>query len=210
MSVIIGVGLIASLISLIFLTTPVIKRSPRFPFRTEAISNLKQVHLVLIEFNDEFGGFPDASTIADVQAATKTRLHLGTVTSNDLFRQLIAHGANSEKIFSAKTQATRRMPDDVVVGAEALKKGECAFAYVAGLSSSSPLDTPLAMAPLIPGTLKFDPKPFEGKAVVLRVDGSVRAESIDPSGHVMTGGRNLFDPSQPYWKGKVPDIKYPE
>jgi len=65
------------------------------------------------------------------------------------------------------------------------------------------------MAPMISGTSSFDPKPYGDKAVMLRIDGSVKPESIDPSGEVMIRGKNLFDPSQPYWKAK-PDLKWPE
>jgi hypothetical protein len=91
-----------------------------------------------------------------------------------------------------------------------LKKGECAFTYIAGLSFSFDPTAPVLIAPVVPGTWKFDPKPFDGKAVVLRIDGSAKAEPIDKHGNVMIGGMNLFDPRQPYWHGKAPDIKWPE
>lgn len=192
------------------LMSPTVMRSRRPADRTEAINNIKQVWLVLLEFDDEYGAYPDASTIPKVQATTGTTLTLGGGSSNELFRQLIAADiVKTEKIFWAKSAITPRKPNDIL-GTDALKKGECAFTYIAGLSSSSDPDAPLAMAPVIPGTWKFDPWPFEGKAVVLRIDGSVRAEAIDKHGHVMIGGMNLFDPHQPYWRGKAPDIKWPE
>jgi hypothetical protein len=144
-----------------------------------------------------------------VKAKTSTTLALGSSSSNELFRQLIATGTKSEKIFWAKSAGTPRKPNDVF-GADTLKKGECAFTYITGLSSSSDPNAPLLMAPVIPGTWKFDPKPFGGKAVVLRLDGSAKAEPIDKSGNVMIGGMNIFDPRQPYWRGKTPDIKWPE
>jgi len=177
--------------------------------RTEAINNIKQINLALIDFDNDYGAYPDASTIPAVKAATSTTLSLGSSTSNELFRQLIAAGTKSEKIFWAKTAGTPRKGTDIL-GADALKKGECGFTYIVGLSSSSDPNTPVAMVPVIPGTWKFDPKPFKGKAVVLRIDGSAKAEPIDKNGDVMIGGMNLFDPRQPYWRGKAPDIKWPE
>lgn len=189
--------------------TPMMFRSRRPADRTEAINNIMQLNLALIDFDDEYGSFPDASTISAVQAKTATTLSLGVSSSNELFRQLIVAGTKSEKIFWAKTASTPRKPNDIF-GADTLKKGECAFTYVAGLTTASDPSAPLAMTPVIPGTWKFDPKPFEGKAVILRVDGSAKTEPIDKNGDVMIGGMSIFDPRQSYWHGKAPDIKWPE
>jgi hypothetical protein len=197
------------LLLLAFLLAPVVLKSRKASDRTEAVNNIKQVNLALIDFDSDYGAFPDASSIPAVKAATSTTLALGSSSSNELFRQLIAVGNKSEKIFWAKTAGTPRKGDDIL-GAGALKKGECAFTYIAGLSTSSDPDTPVLMVPVIPGTWKFDPKPFQGKAVILRIDGSAKAETIDKNGDVMIGGMNLFDPRQLYWHGKAPDVKWPE
>jgi len=199
----------------IFLTLVLIILSPffhsrKYADRTEAFSNIKEVHLALIDFDTDYGSFPNASTIPAVKAKTSTSLALGSSSSNELFRQLIASTAKTESIFWAKTSATSHRPDGDLTGIHALEKGECAFTYIAGLSSSSALDAPVAMVQVIPGTWEFDPKPFKGKAVVLRIDGSAKIETIDRNGHVMIGGMNIFDPRQPYWRGKTPDIKWPE
>jgi len=66
---------------------------------TEAISNLRQISINLFSFEEEYGRFPDATTIPAVQAATGTTLALGTSSSNDLFRQLLATVGKSEKMF---------------------------------------------------------------------------------------------------------------
>jgi hypothetical protein len=63
---------------------------------------------------------------------------------------------------------------------------------------------------LIPGTTQFDPKPFKGIAVILHADASVTKEPIDKTRRVMIGGKDIFDPSQPFWAGKVPDLKWQE
>jgi hypothetical protein len=183
----------------------------RASYRTEAINNTKQIWLALQEFDSTYGRFPAASTAARVKVDTNTPLTLGAENSNQLFRQLIATGLKSEKPFYAKTKNSRK-PDDLFMDdAHGLSHGECAFAYVAGLSSQSLPSLPLAMTPMIPGTTRFDPGPFDGKAIVLRVDGSVNSLKIDPAGHVMVeGGKDLFDPDNAFWNGKVPDIKWPE
>src|SRR5690606_17649583 len=74
------------------LSSPVILRSRKASDRTEAINNIKQINLALIDFDYEYGAYPDASTIPPVKAATSTTLTLGSSTSNELFRQLIAAG----------------------------------------------------------------------------------------------------------------------
>ncbi len=117
-------------------------------------------------------------------------------------------------MFYAHT-STARKPDGVYAGATALEKGECGFAYIAGLSTEkSRPETPMVVFPLVPGKLLFDytlsNKILYGKAMILRVDGSVITLPIDKSGHVYLNGKDLFDPSQPFWGGKVPDVKWPE
>ncbi len=68
----------------------------------------------------------------------------------------------------------------------------------------------IAFCPIIPGTDRFDPIPFDGKAVVLRCDNSVTFVNIDPHGHALVGGMNVFSPSNPIWSGEKIDIRYPE
>lgn len=198
-----------SIALLVLVAWPVILRQRKAADRTTAISHLKALHLTLLAFDNDYGCFPDASTIPMVKSATSTTLSLGTTTSNDYFRQLIAAGNKSERIFWAKSATTTRKPDNNITGARALEKGECSYAYVAGLSPIDEPAAPVAMAPMIAGTLSFDPKPYGDRAVMLRIDGSVMPEVIAPSGEVMIHRKNLFDPSQPYWKAK-PDLKWPE
>ncbi|WP_264503096.1 hypothetical protein [Luteolibacter flavescens] len=173
---------------------------------------MRQVHIALLGFEADYGRFPDASTIADVRSRTHTTLSLGTTSSNDYFRQLLATGdAKTERIFWADVPATPRKPNETL-GADALKKGECSFSYIAGLSSSSDSATPLAATPMIPGTDHFDPDPFFDKAIILRIDGSVKLETIRTDNHkvAVAGRKTLFEPSYAIWNGKAPDIKWPE
>lgn len=69
---------------------------------------------------------------------------------------------------------------------------------------------PVLLAPMIPGTTLFDPEPFKGKAVVVRVDGTVTSEAIMEDGRVNTGmGKTLFDPDAPHWHGTTPYVVHP-
>lgn len=64
---------------------------------------------------------------------------------------------------------------------------------------------------MISGTTKFDPENFRGYAVVLRTDNSVRSYKIEKDGHIYDDkGIDLLSPKHPIWKGKKPDIRYPE
>ena len=67
---------------------------------------------------------------------------------------------------------------------------------------------------MVPGKLLFDyklcKKYYSGFAVSLRLDNSVTRYPVDKSGRVWIDGKDLFDPTQPFWNGKVPDVKWPE
>ena len=186
-------------------------RGPRHLSSTEAINNARQVHLALFNFDADYGRFPDGSTIAAVKADTGTAVTLGTSSSNEMLRQLLVTVAKSESIFWAYSAITPRKPDQVMNGSHALEKGECAFAYVAALSSSSDPATPVLMAPVDPGKRCFERrKDYQNKAVVLFLDGSAKTFPIDKHGKVQVSGMDIFDPRQPFWGGKAPDVKWPE
>lgn len=187
------------------------RRSCHSPAR-EATNNARQLGLALFEFETEYGKFPNATTILPVQQATGTALPMGIKTSNDFFRQLIAAGiAQSEPMFYAEISGNRK-PDNIFDVGHALEKGECGFTYflsATGDAAGNP-GRPIVVAPMIPGTDQFDPKPFEGKAVLLKMDNSVTSLPIDKDGHVIVDGRNLMDPHHPIWDGHAPVIAWPD
>jgi type II secretory pathway pseudopilin PulG len=204
-----GGGCIVLLLLAGFLA-PIVLKSRKATDRTEAINNLKQIHLSLQDFDASYGRYPDATTISQVKADTGTALTLGGSSSNRFFRQLLATGLKSEKPFYAKRVGGKR-PDDLFADdAHALGPGECGFGYIVGLSSTSDPETPVVVTPLIPGTRLFDAKIHSGKSVVLRVDGAAHVLTIDPGGHTILNGMDLFDPRQPFWHGKTPDLRWPE
>ena len=176
---------------------------------TETCSNARSFGLALLEFDNEYGSFPSDATVKAIKEFPGSSLDLSGSSSNATFRQLIAaEVTQSEKFFAPIPGATK--PDFNIAPHEALKKGEVGFSYISGLSSKDDPATPLALTPLIPGTTTFDPKPFRGYAVVLHIDNSVRTYAIAKDGHVYDKGIALLSPKHPTWKGKTPDIRYPE
>lgn len=177
---------------------------------TSAISNQRALGFALYEFDREYGKFPDADTAVLVKAKSETLLSLGTTTSNDYFRQLIASGILlSEVPFYADIKGSRE-PDYRMDAAHALEKGECGYSYVVGVSSEANPSTPICLTPMVPGTDRFDPIPFGNRAAVLKIDNSVNSYPIDTQGHVIMHRQNLLDPANGIWDGKPPVIVWPE
>ena len=201
---------IAVLAGLAGLTAPMVIRQRKKADQTEAISNARSFGLALFEFKDEYGNYPDDATAKAVAAATQTEEIVGN-TANARFRQLIrAQITQSERLFYANIPGVHH-PDDLIDGDDALDQGECGFAFIGNLVTTGKVARPIAITPLVPGTTRFDPQPFDGKAVILWTDNSVRSLPIDrTSGQVMLDGKNLLDPSHPIWAGKPPVIELPE
>ncbi|MFK7850431.1 MAG: hypothetical protein AB8D78_05575, partial [Akkermansiaceae bacterium] len=176
---------------------------------TEACSNARSFGLALFEFETEYGSFPNDATAKAIKQFPSTPHNLSGSSSNAAFRQLIAAGVTQSEHFYARIPGTTK-PDFNITPGEALKKGEIGFSYISGLSSKDDPATPIVLTPLIPGTTTFDPKPFRGFAVILHIDNSVRTYDIANDGHIYDKGINLLSPKHPVWKGKTPDIRYPE
>lgn len=201
---------VVSAVGLLGFADPWVIRSYRNLNWVAAISNARQIHLGLLEFEQEYGKFPDADTAELVRSRNVTTLAQGTKTSNDYFRQLLAANMGNEKMFYADIKGARR-PDDLPDEAKALEKGECGFSYILGANLGSSMDRPVIVTPLIPGTLRFDPSRFDGKAIISRRDGSVSTFPINKkTGRVMISGKDLFDPSNTWWGGVGPVVVWPE
>ena len=203
------IACIAALTYPIFITR--LQRNPHKADITQTISNLRQVGLAHLKFVNDFGEHPNENTVALIaKKHPKHGYDLSGKSSNALFRQLFAAGiTESEGMFYAKVQGVRK-PDGNTAPGMLLEKGEVGFAYIAGLSPDGNPARLLALAPVIPGTTRFDPKPFGGKAIVLRMDYSVTSVNIGKDGHVRIGGFDLLSPENPIWNSKVIDIRYPE
>ncbi len=175
----------------------------------QVASNIRQIHMALFEFENEYGKFPDADTIELVRSKTGTSLSLGTNFSNDYFRQLLADGIGNENIFYAKTSASRK-PDEIITASKALEKGECGFCYIPSVNSGSHSNYPVVISGLIPGTDRVDKRAGDGKASVLYADGSAGVARVDSEEHLLFFGKRLLDPDNPIWEGKGPRIAWPE
>ena len=175
--------------------------------QVQAIVNAKQIGLALFSFSEDFGKFPCEQTVAGVKKAAKVKGEIKADSANDCFYQLFAAGQVDEpglKIFSLDHPKDAKKPNAPVEKLE-----NCFFSYISGRSFSDPI-SPLVVAPLVKGKKTFDPKVLGGEAVILFTDMSVKKLPIDKNGRVLIGGKDIFDPDQPFWKGKAPTIKWPE
>jgi prepilin-type N-terminal cleavage/methylation domain-containing protein len=169
------------------LSAPMILRQRKAADRTQAINNAKQLGLALLEFDQEYGSYPDNDTAETVAESTGTDLNLSGNNSNDYLRQLIAFGIQSEEIFFTKCAYTRK-PDNVIQGAKALEPGEVGFGYImldstTGQNTSGNPGRPVLATPLLDAQTDwtFDPDPYGGKAVILKLDNSATALQIRDS-----------------------------
>jgi type II secretory pathway pseudopilin PulG len=192
------------------LTAPMVIRQRKKADQTEAVSNARSFGLALMEFQNDYGRFPDTSTARLVADNTNTPEISGS-SSNARFRQLIqAALTQSESMFYAKAEGVRK-PDGIITGDRALAPGECGFGYIENIRTDDGIPRPLAMAPFVKGRAEFDPMPFDHKAVILWSDNSVRSLPIDRiTCEVIHEGQNLLDPAHPVWGGVPPSLLLPE
>lgn len=220
----VGCGIVIAyiLFSFVILTVPVMVRPGHrgSSDRVEAVHNARQIGLALLEFDAEYSTFPSDATVTSVTESYPSHgFDLTGKSSNAMFRQLLATGmfrqlmaagfTQIEWVFYAKVKNSRK-PDGIILPGKALEKGEVGFAYISGLSLNDDPNTPILLSPMIPGTTKFDPETFRGYAIVLRTDNTVRTYKIEKDGRIYDKGIDLLSPKHPVWKGKRPDIRYPE
>ncbi|MBC7980511.1 MAG: prepilin-type N-terminal cleavage/methylation domain-containing protein [Armatimonadetes bacterium] len=178
--------------SLAGLTAPMVIRQRKKADQTEAVNNSRQVGLAMFEFETEYGRFPDSTTVSQItDAGLGTGLTMTGTDANAYFRQLIGAGfTQSETMFYVKTPQTSK-PDGNINGAAALAAGEVGFGYIlrnnVGLSTAGNPARPYVVTPLAAsGTDTFNPDPFDGKAVVLRIDNSATSLQINPTSRQVT------------------------
>lgn len=198
---------IAIIVALAALATPAILKQRKKMDMTQAISNSKQIYLVLMDFEQDMGTFPDQNTATqspELQAFTGN-------FANNMLGQLIAGGyTRSEEIFFAKggNPAGNRKPDDVINPVQRiLTQGEVGFSYVLvaggasntglrGLSTSDNGGIPILCAPVQTGgsDAVFKPDPYDNRGVYLRVDGAAKSERLNPNDNRIRvgGGNTLF------------------
>ncbi len=183
------------------LTAPQVMKFTRKGDVVEATNNAKNLGLAFMEFDTDIGGYPDDSTIEaieDITGEASSRILKGN-TSNDYFRQFIESGiVNSEQPFFAKASYTKK-PDDLTKGSEALKKGEVGFGYIMrepGEAISPGSGRPICAAPLKENSSggEMETEAYDGKAIVLFTDNSVRQLNIRKSDSkaILPGGNDIL------------------
>ncbi len=202
-------GLLSIIGIAVMLSFPIVLRSHRHVPTWTATKNARSIGIALFEFEKVYGSYPDASTVAMVRKSTGNP-SLGAKTSNDFLRHLIGAGMLRDEARFYAPIAGARKPDNRIDGSHALRKGECGFSYIVGLSPRGNPSQPILVTPLIPGTDRFDPKPFEGYAIILRLDCSATRMRIRSDGRVMSDGMNLLDPANPVWGKDKWTIAWPE
>jgi len=77
-----GMWLLLVVVVLIFcmLSLPLLIRKKRDRGQTEAASNARQIGLALLEFEVEYGKFPDESTATKIREKRGTHVHLGSAS----------------------------------------------------------------------------------------------------------------------------------
>ncbi|MEM1085795.1 MAG: hypothetical protein AAGI48_16930 [Verrucomicrobiota bacterium] len=214
--------LVAALLIVIIagLSAPMVLRCRVATERTQTINNAKQVGLALLEFDQEFGSFPDNSTAPMVRAAIEgdTKLTLSGTSSNAMFRQLIAYGVGSEDIFFVPDHPEcSKKPDGNMRPGKALEAGENGWSYImldvdTGQNTSGNPGRPVLAAPMRIGTDQFWSEPFGDKGIILRLDNSVEVPIIRKDGRLSVGnGKTLFDTGEErVWGPVSPVILHPE
>ncbi len=186
-----------------------------------AVRNGQSMILVLNEFNNDYGSYPDADTAKEVTTKTGSPLSLTGDTANDYFRQIIASGIlKSEDPFFAKSSSSTKKPDNLMTPpAECLKAGEVGFGYMMNGTKAIANDDPnriIAVTPLFNGSAKgeFDSGPLDQKAVFVGVDSSVKALTIrqDNKKVVVNGTKTLLENGEgTIWGADItPVIKVPK
>lgn len=181
------------------LTAPMVIRQRKKADQTEAVNNARQIGIALLEFETEYGTFPDASTATTVATNTATTAVSGN-TANDRFRQLIRAGiAQSEPMFYSKTSYTKKPDGITTTDAQALGAGEVGFGMMVkadntALSGAGNPSRPILLTPFDSALTgeRFDFDVYDGKAVVWKLDSSVTSISIiKATGLIKISGEDL-------------------
>lgn len=208
--------------SLAGLTAPMVIRQRKKADQTEATSNARQIGLAMFEFENDYGTYPDADTLTQLNETFPDAVVKGTAgtDSNGYFKQLMQAGlTQSEQMFYAKAAGTIKPDGDISTDNEALTAGEVGFGYIMdgqdGMSSAGNPARAIVATPLVAGGANFDGDPFDRKAVILRIDNSAISANIrvgtnaDNSGPAIVGGEDLMSSTNPIWGSRTPTMQAP-
>jgi len=195
------------------IATPLVLNKRREADKTKAIGHAKQCLIAFTEFEAEEGTRPGQQIVDEGNLDGAA-----AANANDCLRQLLQRLATvrSEAIFFAPSKISKQPDNDIGDStnnfAEACEKGEVGFLYVDSPTSKD--GAPLMAAPLFDTSGKFDFQAYNGKAVVLKTDGSVEAIDINEDSEIVeikVGGANVDMLSiQNKTFREAPEIKYPD
>ena len=200
---------------------PIFTRAKRKSEALRTFSNFKQVYLLLMNFESDFGQFPDDYT---AESHSESHRFHGSDSNDYLEQLLVEEYTTSEEIFYAYDKRYgRKKADNVIVPpSRILEKNECGFSYVMlekygrfrGLSTKDDGSLPILAAPLVNECGSFEKKSYNGKGVYLRVDGAARSERLraaDQKIELSPSRQTLFD-SGPgtIWGNLKPVVLLPE
>jgi len=208
--------------SLAGLTAPMVIRQRKKADQTEAISNAKQIGLAMLEFDNDYGSYPGALTLAQLNESFPDEVIKGEAgaNSNGYFKQLMQAGlTQSEQMFYAKAKGTKKPDGKIRTNSDALAAGEVGYAYITdgneGMSSAGNPARAICVTPISPTVAgKFDADPFDRKAVILRIDNSaasvnIRVAAGSTTGDAIVGGVSLLASTNDVWGSTVPSLKAP-
>ncbi len=202
---------IAIIATLAGIATPVLMGQKKKGDLTKATLNAKQIGYAMFNFDEEFGSFPDTFTVEDLDDGAVLN-GSGVGSSNGFFSQLIAAGhVDQEEPFYCKANFTKVPDNNRKTSSDILKAGEVGFSYVMrdsskGLSSSVNSAIPLIVAASNGTAGKYDRSVYNKKAVVLRVDMSAAALSVDENNDIkLKGGVDLLstDEGSPFKESAI-------
>jgi hypothetical protein len=186
---------------------------------TRSISNSKQIYLGLLDFEADFGHFPDDATALSKPSLSSFR---GSY-SNDYLGQLIEAGyIKDERLFFAHDKRYKKRPDGVISpSSRILEINECGFSYVMveengkrrALSTSDNGGIPILIAPLLNQWGSCEETSYDRRGVYLRVDGSARSERLNASDQkIKIGGGKMLLETGPgtVWDTLTPVVFLPE
>jgi len=186
------------------ISSPIILRQLKKARAAQATNNARDIYPALKDYSDNGKGLSPSANKADDSA-------------NDVLRKLFSDGyIQDESPFYVKGISGSKDPDNNTQNDEALSFGENVFAYCPNTPIIDVADRPLLISSLYEdadGTIKADAKVYEGKAIVLRADGSVVQCDVNEDGEIIYEGKNLLDNKHRVWtegEGAPMDIRLPE
>lgn len=168
---------IAIIASLAALSAPAVTKALKRAALTTSVSNARQIKLALDNFAVDF----DGNYVNSINGPKVTATSFSATNAAGYFDALIDSGAldrADEGIFFTKelTGEVAALDTNGPDGATTLDDDECAYSYVTGLANTSTGPAPVVTTRVATATGTFYPLAWDNKAVIARVNGSVKAE----------------------------------